>query len=218
MCNFGCWGPFGSPETASSHIWGGPKQRLVLAMLIRADGRPVTTDALVDGLWGEDPPSTARKTVQGYIHHLRGELGNEVVVSEPNGYSLQADGNIDAVTFERLQGEGRADESPWFSSDSKLMITTFDGSVRLWDVASGTQIGDPFPHDSTEDAGGAEGEVLRLATASGQHILVWNLDTSSWFDIACQAAGRNMTRVEWDQFGPRDTDYGAPCPQYEIEE
>ncbi len=54
---------------------GGPQQRLVLAMLIAADGDAVSTDRLVDALWGDDPPPTARKTIQGYIHHLRASIG-----------------------------------------------------------------------------------------------------------------------------------------------
>jgi len=37
------------------------------------------------------------------------------------------------------------------------------------------------------------------------------------FDTACEAAGRNMTRAEWDLFGPRDTDYRATCARYPIE-
>jgi DNA-binding SARP family transcriptional activator len=35
---------------------GGPKQRAVFAMLVSRVGRVVTTDQLVDGVWGEDPP------------------------------------------------------------------------------------------------------------------------------------------------------------------
>lgn len=61
------------------------------------------------------------------------------------------------------------------------------------------------------------GETIRLVTETGSGIHIWNLDTSTWFDTACDAAGRNMTRAEWDQFGPRDTDYRATCAQYPIE-
>ena len=55
---------------------GGPQQRLVLALLIAADGQTTSTDQLIEGVWGEDPPSSARKTLQGYIHHLRSEVGD----------------------------------------------------------------------------------------------------------------------------------------------
>jgi len=54
---------------------GGPKQRLVLAMLLAAHGATVSTDALVEGVWSESAPATARKTLQGYLHHLRQRIG-----------------------------------------------------------------------------------------------------------------------------------------------
>ena len=66
-------------------------------------------------------------------------------------------------------------------------------------------------------AGGAEGQHLQLVTSVGDHLLIWNLDTSTWYDIACRAAGRNMTRNEWAQFGPSDTDYRATCSRYDLE-
>ena len=105
---------------------GGPKQRLVLAMLIRADGRPVTTDALVDGLWSEDPPSTSRKTLQVYIYRLR-ELGL-AVRSEKNGYSLDTSDGVDAVLFEKLQREGRHQ----LETDPALASDTLSAALALW--------------------------------------------------------------------------------------
>jgi WD40 repeat protein len=103
-----------------------------------------------------------------------------------------------------------------FSRDGELMVTSFDGNIRLWDVASGSQIGVSFPHDVGVIAGFAESGILQLVTSVGPEMLIWNLDTSTWSDIACHAAGRNMTRAEWEQFGPRDTEYRATCPEYEI--
>lgn len=35
--------------------------------------------------------------------------------------------------------------------------------------------------------------------------------------LLCQAAGRNMTRTEWEQLGRRDTECNSTFPQYEIE-
>ncbi len=32
----------------------------------------------------------------------------------------------------------------------------------------------------------------------------WNVNTDEWYDIACRAAGRNRTRAEWEEIGPRD--------------
>jgi DNA-binding SARP family transcriptional activator len=57
---------------------GGPQQRLVLALLISANGESGSTSNLIDGVWGEDEPATAKKTLQGYVHHLRSQVGDAV--------------------------------------------------------------------------------------------------------------------------------------------
>lgn len=51
---------------------GTAKQRAVLAVLLTAEGRPVTIDALVDRVWGDEPPDQVRKTVYSYMSRLRG--------------------------------------------------------------------------------------------------------------------------------------------------
>jgi DNA-binding SARP family transcriptional activator len=54
---------------------GGPKQRAVLAHLILRANRVVAADLLIDGLWGEEPPESARTTLQTYVYRLRKVLG-----------------------------------------------------------------------------------------------------------------------------------------------
>jgi hypothetical protein len=41
---------------------GGPHQQAVFAFLALHAPRPVTTDALIEAVWGDAAPSTARKT------------------------------------------------------------------------------------------------------------------------------------------------------------
>ncbi len=86
---------------------GGPKQRLVLAVLLIADGRAVSTSALIDALWPESPPQTARKTIQGYVHHLRVQVGDRLA-TVGNGYQLLRDGCVvDADEFDGRVGEAK---------------------------------------------------------------------------------------------------------------
>lgn len=66
----------------------GPKERVALARLVVGDGHVVDDDAIVDALWST-PPTTARKTLQGYVHRLRRALGHDAVVREGRGYRLQ---------------------------------------------------------------------------------------------------------------------------------
>jgi hypothetical protein len=35
-----------------------------------------------------------------------------------------------------------------------------------------------------------------VGTATEVHVLLWDFDLDAWPDIACQAAGRNMTSEE----------------------
>jgi DNA-binding SARP family transcriptional activator/WD40 repeat protein len=109
-------------------------------------------------------------------------------------------------------------QGPWFSLDGSVMLTSFDGAVRLWDAEAGVPIGAPFPNDAGIEPGGADGRPPRLVTAVDQHLLVWNLDMSTWPELACRAAGRNMTRDEWREFGPADTNYRATCSMFEPDE
>jgi DNA-binding SARP family transcriptional activator len=82
---------------------GGPKPTLLLALLIARPGVVVSSDALIDGLWGNDPPPTARKAVQVHVSNLRRALGDDFPLrTSAGGYLVDADElNIDAVHFER---------------------------------------------------------------------------------------------------------------------
>src|SRR5262249_27985486 len=58
---------------------GGRRQRAVLALLLLEPNRVVSTDRLIDGVWGARPPSAAEATLQGYLSRLRKALGAELV-------------------------------------------------------------------------------------------------------------------------------------------
>ena len=93
---------------------GPRKQRAVLAMLALDPGRTVSADRLAEGLWGEAPPPSAAKMVQLYVSHLRRALDGDGVriVTHGRGYELElADGDVDAVRFERLLDESRPREA-----------------------------------------------------------------------------------------------------------
>jgi YVTN family beta-propeller protein len=88
---------------------GSAKQRALLGfLLLRANG-PVSTSQIVDALWGESPPATADKLVQGYVHALRKQLGDGVVRTRPPGYEVALQGRtFDLAEFERLLESARA--------------------------------------------------------------------------------------------------------------
>jgi len=55
---------------------GSPKQQALLAVLVLHRGEPVPSERLIDELWGEQPPASAIKNVQGYVSNLRKVLGD----------------------------------------------------------------------------------------------------------------------------------------------
>ena len=67
---------------------GAAKQRALLGVLLLHANEAVSTFRLVDELWGERPPATAEKLVQGYVHALRKQLGPGVLETRAPGYRL----------------------------------------------------------------------------------------------------------------------------------
>lgn len=51
-----------------------PRQRTLLATLLVHAGRVVPTDLLVDSLWADTPPRTARNALQVHVSALRRTL------------------------------------------------------------------------------------------------------------------------------------------------
>ena len=95
---------------------GGPKERLLLALLLTRPNRVVSVEALVRGLWGEQPPPTAAKTLQSHVKRLRRALEpdrargatGEVLITHQPGYLLRvAPGALDATRFEELAAKAR---------------------------------------------------------------------------------------------------------------
>jgi DNA-binding SARP family transcriptional activator len=87
---------------------GGPKQRMVLAALAVSAGSSNATDRLVDLVWGDSPPPTARRTLQSYIAGLRTALGSEVVVRRNGGYPLNLDRSAVDVLASRTKSRQRS--------------------------------------------------------------------------------------------------------------
>ncbi|WP_369218402.1 AfsR/SARP family transcriptional regulator, partial [Streptomyces flavofungini] len=87
---------------------GGPKPRALLAALLLQPGQVVSADALIDAIWGERPPDTARSLIQSYVSALRRALSADAIETRPPGYLIHADADVvDRAAFERLTARGR---------------------------------------------------------------------------------------------------------------
>ncbi len=93
-------GPLAVTQAGGPVSLGGPKQRTVLAMLVQVVGRRVRTDQLALGVYGEEAPTGARRTIQTYVSNLRRDLG-EVIQGDGDGDVLDVPpAAIDADRFE----------------------------------------------------------------------------------------------------------------------
>ncbi len=82
------------------------KQRALLALLALRAGEVVSTDRLVDELWGETPPKAAFGSLQNLVSELRKALTPDVLVTRAPGYLLDIERDaVDAHRFERLTRE-----------------------------------------------------------------------------------------------------------------
>ena len=88
---------------------GSGKQLALVAVLLLNANEAVSTDQLVDELWGESPPPTAPKIVRNYVSVLRRELGDRLV-TKPPGYLLRVEeGELDSERLERAIRRGDAE-------------------------------------------------------------------------------------------------------------
>jgi DNA-binding SARP family transcriptional activator/Tfp pilus assembly protein PilF len=94
---------------------GPPRQRTVLAALLVDAGAPVSTDTLVDRVWGEDPPAQARRSLQSHIARLRRLLAETNTPEAPTellrrsgGYLMQVPPeSVDLLRFRSLTDQAR---------------------------------------------------------------------------------------------------------------
>jgi DNA-binding SARP family transcriptional activator len=132
------------------------KPRALLAALLLSSNRVVSVDRLIDDLWGEAPPETATKALQGYVSQLRKALGADRLLTQPPGYSLRVEeGELDLDRFERLVREGR---ELLGAGDSKGASKRFAEALELWRGTPLVEFSEPFARDA-----GARLEDERLA-------------------------------------------------------
>jgi DNA-binding SARP family transcriptional activator len=103
---FGILGPLEVWHDGERLTIGGPQQRALLAVLLLNANSVVSADRLVDHLWGERPPDSARHLLKGCIAGLRRALRvgrTERLLTRPPGYLLEVlPGEFDLDRFDEL--------------------------------------------------------------------------------------------------------------------
>jgi DNA-binding SARP family transcriptional activator len=110
MLEFRILGPLEVADGGELLHLSGQKQRALLALLLLEANRAVSTDRIMDALWGEQPPKTAVTSLQNFVSQLRKLLGPDLLVTKAPGYQLRiAPEQLDLERFVRLVGEARAE-------------------------------------------------------------------------------------------------------------
>lgn len=146
---------------------GGRQRRAVLALLVLAEGRVVSVDALIEALWGERPPATAANTVQVHVSALRKALATlgderETIVRDGAGYRLALPSDsLDHVRFAELSAEG---EELLAHGDAGRARSVFVEALALW---RGPALAD-FEYDPWAQPEASRLEEGRLACLEGR--------------------------------------------------
>jgi DNA-binding SARP family transcriptional activator len=118
---------------------GGPKQRLLLAILLSRANATVRTDELVEALWNDQPPRTARKNLQAYVSRLRRFFG-ERLAHVGTGYRLRlVPDQCDLLRFEDLVRTGRQAAR---DGDVETARQLLDRALAGWDGPPLGEFGD----------------------------------------------------------------------------
>jgi DNA-binding SARP family transcriptional activator len=119
---------------------GARKQQLTLALLLTRANAVTSVDRLIDTLWPDDVPRTARKNVQVYVAGLRKLLGDtgggDRIEFGLGGYRLRAEpAELDALRFAELVAAGRravAGQGPAGSVGSVGSAAALGEALALW--------------------------------------------------------------------------------------
>lgn len=112
--DFRILGPLEVLDDGRAVALAGSKPRALLAPLLLHANETLTSDRLIDELWGERPPHAAAKTLRMHVSRLRKALSGDdgcgagLIGTRERGYSLAIyPEQLDAWRFEKLVAEGR---------------------------------------------------------------------------------------------------------------
>ncbi|MGW0808230.1 BTAD domain-containing putative transcriptional regulator [Nonomuraea sp. NPDC002799] len=143
---------------------GSPRARAVLAALAIRANHIVTVDQLIEDVWGESAPPTARNTLQVYVSALRrglADVAGEVRITRRSpGYLLTIDpALIDWERFEALAAQGR---HAMRDKRHDVAADLFRQALALW---RGPALAD-LPDSPLRQGVGVRMEEARLAALS----------------------------------------------------
>ncbi len=127
MTRFRLLGPLEVVDNEETVALPGGKPGALLGRLLLDAGRVVAAERLVEDLWGETPPRSAPKVLQGYVSQLRKALGAEEIKTRAPGYLLAAaPEDVDLARFETLTQSARE------AADPTRRVELLREALALW--------------------------------------------------------------------------------------
>src|SRR5215467_3090953 len=133
MVEFRILGPLEVVEDGNPVALGTLKERLVLGVLLLHANEFVSRERLIDDLWGEAPPPTARKAVNVYVSKLRkalGVAGADPITTAAGGYRLNVE--PDALDASRVQVLVATARECVGKGDLEAAVERFQEALSLW--------------------------------------------------------------------------------------
>ena len=165
--DFRILGPFEVHDGQRVLSLGGTRQRAVLAVLLLHANQVVSSDRLIDELWGDEPPKAAAASLRVFVSELRKILepgrrqrgSDQVPLTRPPGYMIRLDRNqLDLERFEQLLEAGRRALA---DGDTETAAGGLREALSLW---RGPPLAD-FAYEPFAQAAIGRLEELRLSAA-----------------------------------------------------
>ena len=142
------------PVAVGGVVVRGRLKRRLIDRLVLSGGRAVSTHALIDALWGNAAPQTARGSLHVHVNHLRVALrkvdAEDVIETVGDGYRLRSEQvDVDVLHFESLVGKA---STAMLRGDLREAHRLFTSAAELWEE----------PYDDLPDHADAIAERQRL--------------------------------------------------------
>ncbi|MCT2593904.1 AfsR/SARP family transcriptional regulator, partial [Streptomyces sp. N2-109] len=136
--HFTVLGPVGIRRGSHPVSPGSPLQRALLAALLLRNGRTATFHELIDAMWGENPPDSARSALHTFVSRLRRDVrqhlpGSPALTSGQGGYALDVTGAgavLDLDVAHALVAEAEKRER---AGDPAGARELYDQALRQWE-------------------------------------------------------------------------------------
>ncbi len=130
-------GPLAASRDGAPVELGAARQRAVLGLLALQPNAALRRDAMIDVIWGADPPASAVKMIHSYVSRLRhlldpgrSQARDGLVVSTGTSYRLAAgSGQLDLIAFGHLADDAR---DARLSGDLALACDLYARALGLW--------------------------------------------------------------------------------------